>query len=127
MDKPITHFDKRIVHRSVRKGLLRAEDVRRYHDELPDVSDKAEIVRPEDLEEEKRVRPAAGPAPSGPSETEAAEAGAPGEGEAPGVEEATPSGAAGEEVSGEPGVDPSDEEGGDPSGGEGADPSGQQV
>jgi hypothetical protein len=127
MDKPIVYFDKRIVDRSVRKGLLRAADLTRYHDELLDASDKAEVVSPEDLEEEQRVRPAAAPAPSEPSGPEAAEAGAPVEWEAPGGEEAAPSGAAGEEMSGEPGPDPSGEEGGDPPGGEGMDPSGQQV
>jgi hypothetical protein len=135
MDKPMTDFDKRIVHRSVRKGLLGSEEVRHYHDELPDASDKAEVVRPEDLEEEKRVRPAADAAPPEPIATEASEADAPAEGQAPGAEEAAPSGAAGEDTSGESGADPSGESGADPSGEsggdpsdeDGADPSGQEV
>jgi hypothetical protein len=123
MDKPITQFDKRIVHRSVRKGLITSEELDLYHADLPDSSEKGEIVTPADLEEEPRAARRGADAPPGEeageqaAATEDAGEGEPAPQEASGREEAAPSGTEQEgDASGEAGADPSGEEGPDPSG-----------
>ena len=48
MEKPLHHFDKRIVHRSIAKGILSAEEATSRLAALPDRSDN--VMSPEELE-----------------------------------------------------------------------------
>ena len=47
MDKPIQHYDKRIIQRSVKKGILREEEVSEWTASLPDRSDNVMPPEPE--------------------------------------------------------------------------------
>ena len=58
MDKPLIHYDKRIVRRSIDKDYLTQEEFDNFINTLPD---RAADSDPLDLEEEAKVAPAAPP------------------------------------------------------------------
>lgn len=58
MDKPLIHYDKRIVRRSIGKEYLTKEEYNTFINALPD---RAADAEPLDLEEEVIVAPAAPP------------------------------------------------------------------
>ena len=58
MDKPLIHYDKRIVRRSIGKDYLTQEEFDDFINTLPD---RAADSEPLDLEEEAKVAPAAPP------------------------------------------------------------------
>ena len=58
MDKPLIHYDKRIVRRSIDKDYLTQEEFDNFINTLPD---RAADSEPLDLEEEAKVAPAAPP------------------------------------------------------------------
>ncbi len=58
MDKPLIHYDKRIVRRSISKEYLTKKE---YEDFINTLPDRAADAEPLDLEEETKPAPAAPP------------------------------------------------------------------
>jgi hypothetical protein len=50
MEVPLHHLDKRIVHRSKKKGLVTEEVLQAYLASLPDRSENIDVPEPEEKE-----------------------------------------------------------------------------